>query len=202
MSTFAMKTLHRPTLFAWSQFDAPRNIDFNSFVWIHPDGNIVFDPLPLSEHDHRHLSQLGGIRWIVLTNSDHVRDALPIQKQFAAQIAGPMAEKESFPIVCQRWLQEGDELVPGLKTFELSGSKTPGELAFNVENHTLIVGDLIRCHQAGSLCLLPETKLQDAHLASQSVQRITATAEYEAVLVGDGYPVFRNGHLCLKEIFE
>ena len=68
-----MKQLHRPDLYAWSVFDEARNIDFNSYVWVRPEGNVVFDPLPMSPHDRAHLDALGGVALIVVTNSDHLR---------------------------------------------------------------------------------------------------------------------------------
>ena len=70
-----MKALHRPDLFGWSAFDEQRNVDFNGTVWVRNEGNIVIDPMPMSEHDQAHLSQLGGAAWVVVTNSDHLRAA-------------------------------------------------------------------------------------------------------------------------------
>ncbi|MCL1468994.1 hypothetical protein [Argonema galeatum] len=124
-----MKSLHRPDLYTWSSFDTERNVDFNSVAWIRPEGNILIDPLPLSNHDRDRLNSLGGAAWIVITNSDHIRATKDIAQLTGAKIAAPAAEKETFPIPCQRWLSDGEELVPGLKVLELHGSKTPGELA-------------------------------------------------------------------------
>jgi hypothetical protein len=70
-----MKRLHRPDIFGWSEFNEDRNIDFHSVVWVRPAGNVVIDPLALSDHDEAHLRELGGVAWIVVTNSDHVRDS-------------------------------------------------------------------------------------------------------------------------------
>ena len=124
-----MKSLHRPDLFCWSEFDADRNVDFHSIAWIRPEGNILIDPLPLSEHNWQHLTSLGGVQWIVITNSDHLRASQEIVAKTGAQIAAPQGEQDSFPISVQRWLSDGDVVVPGLKSIELHGSKTSGELA-------------------------------------------------------------------------
>ena len=48
-----MKSLHRGDLHGWSVFDETRDVDFNSVLWVRPDGNVLFDPLPLSAHDER-----------------------------------------------------------------------------------------------------------------------------------------------------
>jgi hypothetical protein len=195
-----MKTLHKPDLYAWSAFDAERNIDFNSYVWVRSEGNVVIDPMPMSSHDRQHLEQLGGVSWVVITNSDHVRDSAAIASAFGAQLAGPAAEQEGFPIACQRWLADGDELVPGLKIHEMHGSKTPGELVLLLQGHTLFTGDLVRAHRGGSLMMLPPPKLKNPERARESVRRLLELGDFDAVLVGDGWPVFRDGRERLEEL--
>lgn len=195
-----MKTLHRPDCFAWSSFDCPRNIDFNGFLWVRPEGNVAIDPMEMSSHDRQHLKALGGLSAIILTNSDHVRDAVALSQEFGARLFGPAGEKDSFPIRCDHWLEDGDTPFEGLKAYSLSGSKTPGELALVLDETTLICGDLIRAHNAGALMILPPDKLQDAKAAKDSVRRIASLKHIEAVIVGDGWSIFRNGGLRLQEL--
>lgn len=195
-----MKSLHRPDLFGWATYDTARDIDFNAVLWTRPDGNVLIDPLPMSDHDRAHLGYLGGAAWIVITNSDHTRDAAALAAALGAKLAGPAAERDSFPLPCDRWLADGDELVPGLRALALDGSKTPGELALLLEERTLITGDLVRAHRAGSLMILPDTKLKDTAAAVQSVRRLAALPDVQAVLVGDGWPVFRDGGMLLREL--
>lgn len=84
-----MKLLHRPDLFAWSRFDEPRNMDFNSWLWVRPAGNVVIDPLPQSDHERARLEQFGGVRFIIVTNSDHVRDSANLAAWSKAETYGP-----------------------------------------------------------------------------------------------------------------
>ncbi|MFM2060531.1 MAG: hypothetical protein RLZZ507_201 [Cyanobacteriota bacterium] len=195
-----MKSLHRPDLYTWSCFNPTRNIDFNGFAWIRPEGNILIDPVALSNHDWNHLESLGGVVWIVLTNSDHLRAAKEIANQTYSKIAGPVAEKENFPIVCDRWLSDGEELVPGLKVMELQGSKTPGEIALLLEETTLIIGDLVRSPSADTLTILADNKLLHREQAIASVRRLAELTKVQAVLVGDGWSVFRDGRERLQEL--
>lgn len=197
-----MKSLHRPDLFCWSEFNAERNVDFHSLAWIRPEGNVLVDPLPLSEHDWTHLQSWGRAKWIVITNSDHIRASQEIAVKTGAQIAAPGGEKATFPIPVQRWLGDGDVVVPGLTVFELHGSKTPGELAFLLEDTTLVTGDLVRAHQAGSLMLLPDAKLIDRSLAIASVRRLAQLNQVESVLVGDGWQIFHGGHNYLQGLVD
>ena len=197
-----MKRLHRPNLFGWSAFNEDRNIDFHSAVWVRPEGNMVIDPLPLSDHDEATLRDLGGVAWIVITNSDHVRDSIRLAENTGAQLMGPSQEANDFPVECTRWLTDGDEVVPGMLALELDGSKTPGELALLLEGSTLITGDLIRAHEGGALCLLPEEKLSDKRKAIASLRRLTLLPELEALLPGDGWPVFRDAKFLLQELLR
>ena len=83
-----------------------------------------------------------------------------------------------------------------------AGSKTLGELALVLEGTTLVTGDLIRAHEGGRLCLLPDAKLTDSDAARSSVRRLAALPGIEAVLVGDGWPVFRHGAETLRELVD
>lgn len=199
-----MKALHREDMVCWSVFDEARNLDFHGYAWLRPEGNLLIDPVPMSDHDRAHLSSLGGAAWIVVTNSDHLRATRELAEALGASVAGPAGEKGALAVggsvEVSRWLSDGEELVPGLKAIEMDGSKTPGELALLVDATTLITGDLIRGHRGGALNLLPDAKLADKPKAVDSVRRLLAYEDIEAVLVGDGWPVFRDGHQRLRDL--
>jgi len=165
-----MKQLHRKDLFGWSEFNEERNLDFHSVLWVRDEGNVLIDPLPMSEHDHDHLQRLGGVNYIIITNSDHCRAAEHIATSTGALVYASAGEEDRFPIVCDHWIHDKEEVFAGLIAYQLNGSKTAGELALLLEHHTLITGDLIRCHIAGELCLLPDAKLTDKALAIKSVE--------------------------------
>jgi|TARA_Y100000310_G_scaffold336490_1_gene421164 hypothetical protein len=195
-----MKKLHKQNLYCWSEFDEDRNIDFHSYLWVRDDGNVVIDPLPLTEHDAAHLHSLGKVTHIIITNSDHIRDAEQLSLQTGAEVWGPEGEKDTFPIPCSKWLGEGDAPMPGLKVYALHGSKTAGELALSIEDSTLVTGDLIRAHEGGKLCMLPDAKLTDKQLAVESALHLAKISSIDAILPGDGWPVFRDGQVVLKQL--
>jgi glyoxylase-like metal-dependent hydrolase (beta-lactamase superfamily II) len=196
-----MRPLHRTDLYAWSRYQETTHLDFNSLLWVRPAGNVLIDPLPLEPHDERHLAELGGAAWIVLTNSAHARGAREIAERTGARVLGPAGEREAFPVACASWLSDGEEPFPGLRVRELNGSKTAGELALVLEDETAIFGDLVRAHSAGALMLLPAVKLRDPAKARASVQRVRALHPRIAhVLVGDGWCAFRNGAALLDEL--
>ncbi|MEC7946129.1 MAG: MBL fold metallo-hydrolase [Myxococcota bacterium] len=195
-----MKSLHRPDLFGWSAFDEARNVDFNGTLWLRPGGNVVVDPMPLTPHDRAHLDALGGVALIVVTNSDHLRAAVALAADTGARLAAPCAEQATVSAPVDLWLRDGDEPVPGLRVLELGGSKTAGELALLLDGHTLVCGDLVRGQRGGSLNLLPTPKLSDLPAARASIERLAGLADVDAVIVGDGWPVFRDGRARLAEL--
>ncbi len=196
-----MKQLHRRDLFTWSVYNEPLHVDFNGFLWTREGGNVLVDPLPLTPEDEKHLTQLGGAAWILLTNSDHVRGAREIAARTGARLLGPAAERETFPLACERWLADGEEPFSGLRVRELHGSKSEGELALVLEDTTVIFGDLVRAHRADALMLLPEQKLRGAARAIDSLRRLRRLhPEIVHVLVGDGWCAFRHGGTLLDEL--
>lgn len=197
-----MKLLHKNNLYCWSDFNQERNIDFHGYLWLREAGNVLIDPLPLSDHDMAHLKTFGPVSHILITSSSHVRDGENIATITGAEIWGPVAEQHNFPVSCSRWLDDDDFLFDAIQVFSLDGSKTPGELAFLLENETLITGDLIRCHQAGRLCILPDDKLTDKANAVSSVKRLAELDGIQAVLPGDGWPVFNQGDVALKQLLK
>ncbi|MEE9425087.1 MAG: MBL fold metallo-hydrolase [Methylococcales bacterium] len=197
-----MKQLHRKDLYGWSLFDEQRNIDFHSVFWVRKQGNIAIDPLPLSAHDQAHVKSLGGVSIIIITNSDHIRDAQAISQAHDALIYGPAEEQDSFPFNCDRWLADNERVVPGLLSYQMNGSKTPGELVLLLEETTLITGDLVRCHIGGELCLLPHGKLTDTDKAAESVKQLAAISTIETVIPGDGWPIFHHGREALLKLTD
>ncbi len=195
-----MKALHKPNLFCWSVFNEERNLDFHSVLWTSANGNVAIDPLPLSEHDRRHVEALGGVQDIVITNSDHMRGAAELSASSGARVWAPALELAKFEHLNARGASEENPPVAGLEVFELHGSKTPGELAILIEHHTLIVGDLVRGHRAGRVNLLPDAKLTSRAEALSSLRRLTEIQSLEAVLVGDGWPVFHGGRHALNAL--
>ena len=195
-----MKKLHRSDLFGWSVFDEERNIDFNGTLWVSSKGNVLIDPIPLSDHDKKHLENLGGAAHVIITNSDHIRDAERVLLFTGARSWGPLAEKGHLALDCDGWLEDGDKPITGIEVFSLNGSKTPGELAILLDGTTLITGDLIRAHEGGRLCMLPDAKIQNRENAIASIKRIASIKDIQAVIPGDGWPVFNRGHEALLEL--
>ena len=196
-----MKRLHRPDLFAWSSFDESRNIDFSSVAWIRAEGNVLIDPLPMTEHDRAHLLSLGGASHIVVTNSDHTQGAQGLAQQLSATLYGPRAERERFPVavrpVARRRRRTGARLAHARNARQQDARRTCARAGPNDADHRR------PCARScgGRTEPAPDAKLADRARALASVKRIVDEyPQIETVLVGDGWPVFHDGARALAAI--
>ena len=187
-------------LHMWSAFQPDRGIDFNSFFWARPDGgNVLIDPLALTEPDLDFIRGKGGVRWILITNSDHWRAAGALRHTFRAEVYAPAPERERLEREQRRpdqWYDAGGGLPAVLRedmqVFPIRGGKTPCEMAFYLKPlRALVFGDIVRSQVAGRLTLLPDDKLTDKTAVLDSLRR-TIALPFEAVLVGDGDCVFQD----------
>jgi hypothetical protein len=58
----------------------------------------------------------------------------------------------------------------------------------------------VRGQRAGRLNLLPDAKLANRAAALDSLRRLTEIGGVDAVLVGDGWPVFHGGRHALNAL--
>ena len=71
-----MKKIMFDDMYCWSVFNEGRQIDFNGHLWVREGGNVLVDPVVMSEEDLKQFDELGGAKWIVITNQDHEREAI------------------------------------------------------------------------------------------------------------------------------
>jgi len=183
----------------WSAWQTGPDVFFNSFFVEAEGGNLVVDPLPLSEPDAAQIDERGGARWVVVTNRDHERDAKNVAARFGAKIAASEADAPLLGIPVDRTLKEGDELGGGrVLTFE--GLKTAGEIALHFRaKKTAIAGDALWGDVAGKLRLGP--KLADTGRAALSLRRLAALRP-EHLLIGDGQCIFENAKTAIWAALE
>jgi len=183
----------------WSVWQPGPNVFFNSFFVEAGGGNLIVDPLPLSEPDAAQIDERGGAAWVVVTNRDHERDAKNVAARFGAKIAASEADAPLLGIPVDRTLKAGDELGGGrVLTFE--GLKTAGEIALHFRaKKAAIAGDALWGDVAGKLRLGP--KLADTGRAALSLRQLAAVRP-EHLLIGDGQCIFENAKAAIWAALE
>ena len=183
----------------WSVWQPQLNLFFNSFFVENDEGNLLTDPLALSDMDAAEIKERGGVAWIVVTNRDHERDARAVAARFDAKIAASAMDAPLLSGPVDRMLVAG-ERIGGGDVLAFEGLKTPGEIALNFRaKQTAIVGDALWGDLAGSLRLGP--KLADPAAAALSLRRLAAVRP-ERLLIGDGQSIFGGATQALWKCLE
>ncbi len=197
-----MKRLNLEDLYSWSVYSDARQIDFNGHLWVHGDGNIVIDPVAMCDADRAQLKQLGGAKWIVITNRDHEREAAAFQEWTGAEIIVHEADADSMEIKPSRTITDGEKIANGLQAVHLPYGKSPGEIAlYFIDKQAILFGDTVAGEPMGRLTLLADEKLVDAPKAAMQLRKVLAL-NFNAVLVGDGHSLFRDGRKELVECLQ
>lgn len=172
-------------------------MDFNSFLFCTPEGNVAVDPLALEADQLEQIVALSGLSWIVLTNRDHVRSAAVLRDRFGARIATSEQEAPSLGIPVDRVLHDGEVAFPGAVVVALEHQKTPGEFALHLAEYAaLVVGDALIGSPAGALSFLPDERYADVMQTVLALRRLWALKP-EILLLGDGMPLWRGATLAI-----
>ena len=197
-----MKRLIFEDIYSWGVFSRDRQIDFNGHLWVRSDGNILIDPVAMSDNDREHLTALGGAKSIILTNADHEREAAVFQEWTGADVIVHEADADALNITPTRTVQDGEAIVPGLHAIHLRHGKSPGEIAlYFPEKQAVLFGDLVVGEPMGALTLLADSKLSDPPKAALELRKVLAL-RFNTILVGDGHSIFKDARQYLIDCLQ
>lgn len=197
-----MKQLILDDIYSWSVFSETRQVDFNGHLCVHAEGNVLIDPVQMIESDLNHLHELGGASVIVITNSDHEREAEQFRNRTGAEIAVHEADAAALSVKADRLLQDHEEIVTGMQVVHLQHGKSPGEIALYLpENRVVLIGDLVVGSPMGNFTLLEDSKLENASKAALELRKILSLS-FDTILVGDGHSIFQGARQKLLESLE
>ena len=195
--------LEIPGGWMWSAWQPDRGMAFNSYLFERDGGAVAIDPLPLEERELDDLAaRVGPVHTIVLTNRDHARAAGVLRERFGSRILAHAPEASLFELPIDATFEDREEIFPGAFALAIPCGKTPGETAIVLPAaRAAIVGDAIIGAPAGSLSLLPDEKLADPSGLVLALRRLWAR-DLEALLLGDGQPLFTGADAALGRLLE
>lgn len=197
-----MKQIAFEDMFCWSVFNEQRQIDFNGHLWVRKEGNVLIDPVPMSESDLQQLDRLGGAALIVLTNADHEREAAFFRERTRAEVVVHSEDADALSVAVDRMVEDGEEIVPGLEVIHLRHGKSAGEIALYWPARRLVLaGDLVVGAPLGHLSLLMNEKLADPPRAALELRKVLARP-FDALLVGDGHSIVHGARAQLLACLE
>jgi uncharacterized cupin superfamily protein len=185
-----MQQLSIPDLWMYSVWQPDRSVFFNSYLIRRSEGNVLVDPLAAPDDELAAIDAMGGVALIVVTNRDHERKARDYAARFGAKIAASTGDAPLLAGPVDIILREGDEPFAGAFVIAFTGLKSPGEIALHFPRYkAAIVGDALWGDPAGTVRLLPDSKLLDPKAAVLSLRKLWAL-KLETLLVGDGACIF------------
>ncbi len=188
-----------PNVESWSWFSEEKGIDFNGHLVGDADRSVLIDPPPMSPDDRKRLEN-HKIAAVILTNRDHVRDAMDWHIRIGTPIWAPIHDAMAidFVIIAEAY-KDGDRLPGGLQVVGLSDGKSPGESALYLPQHggIFILGDALIGRPAGALSLLPAEKYADIDKARLGLRRLLDFS-FDAVLVGDGQSILSHARQAVE----
>ena len=190
-----------PGIWTWSWFSDLKGYDFNGYLLELDGGNLCLDPVEMDNADLDAIADKGVSR-ILITNRNHTRAAKRITERTGAGIfihPDDEAHATEQGVTIAGHIQVGEEIGP-LQVVSAAG-KSPGEVAFVwPERKLLFVGDVFVGNPPGQFAVLPDKVVDDPDQLRETIRRIAADVEFDAVLPGDGVPVLEGAKAQLVEL--
>lgn len=183
----------------WSWYSEEKGMNFNGYVIGQGKERVVIDPPQMNIDDKQDLS-IDGAKAVIVTNRDHIREAMECRLLLNTKIWAPEADApEMGSITIDQTYKDGDVLPTGLKVVTIPNGKSPGESALylNQRGGIFILGDALIGMPDGTLKLLPPEKYSDIKKAKEGLRRLL-DYEFEVVLVGDGKPILSGGKKAVE----
>ena len=143
------------------------------------------------------------IDYIIITNRDHLREAVGYQKELKCQLRVPEADASQMDVNPTKTYKDGELLPGGMWAIHLKDQKSPGESALFIERGqgVLIVGDALIGRPSGSVSLLPPEKYMDIQQAREGLRRLLKY-NFDSLLVGDGASILSGAKLQVEQLLR
>lgn len=180
----------------WQAYEPGVKCDLSSCAILTREGLVLVDPISLTENGMVALHSLGRPHAIVLTNGNHLRDALAFRSRLEIPVFASANAETEAGILVDRILAE-EELVAGLRVVSIEGAGL-GEIALCGDG-TLCVGDAIINLSSHEFSLLPE-KYCDAPEKLRDSLRKLLQYEFQVMTFAHGAPLIKDAHSRLENL--
>jgi glyoxylase-like metal-dependent hydrolase (beta-lactamase superfamily II) len=177
------------------------NMEGEAYALVTPAGQVMIDPLPLTEPALAALQSRGPIAAILLTIQSHQRAAWRYAKDLNVPVYAPQGSQG----LEGHWLeyQESEPLPGGLSAIALPGPAFSGHgfVWQSVEGRVLFCGDLLSSRPDGSLHLVPDRYMDSPALARASVRKLLGQT-WAILCPGHGAPVHGHSSELLQALLQ
>jgi glyoxylase-like metal-dependent hydrolase (beta-lactamase superfamily II) len=176
------------TLFHWSFYSPSHKCELGSVAIKSNGGTVVVDPAPLAEQAWQELLANAPLRAILLTNGNHVREALLLKKLHHVPIVTAPDTRRDITELKPDVVLLPNELLYGIAPIPIPGA-TPGETAFYHNSGILMLGDaVINTNLERGLELLPDKYCTDPKQNRASLKTLLAY-NFHTLTFAHGAPV-------------
>jgi len=182
----------------WYNFDA--SAYFNGHYI--KDGGVLIDPPKMDNYELMEIARHSPPKNIILTNSDHVREAEHYRKYFGAKVWMHELEAPNAKIKIDKTFKSGDKLPGNIIAINVPDNKLPGETAlFIPSKKTIILGDALIAAEQGKLGFLPPEKYKDISKAKEGI-KVLLNYDFENVLVAHGFHILKEGKKAIENFLN
>lgn len=192
-----------PGIWQWSWFSEEKQLNFNGLFLTVGEHKIVIDPPPMTADASTLIRRQGALDYIIVTNHDHIREAVTYQAEFRCQLQVPEADAPQMEVKPSKTFKDGELLPGGIWAVQLKDQKSPGESALYIQQGkgVLIVGDALIGKPAGALSLLAPEKYGDIGKAKEGLRRLLKY-NFDSILVGDGASIIGGAKQALEHALQ
>ncbi|HMV57521.1 MAG: hypothetical protein KF854_04300 [Nitrospira sp.] len=192
-----------PGIWQWSCFSDEKQLDFNGLFLTVGEHRIVIDPPPMTAEASTLIRRQGALDYIIVTNRDHLREAVAYQAEFRCQLQIPEADASQMDVKPTKTYKDGELLPGGIWAIQLKDQKSPGESALYIQQGkgVLIVGDALIGKPAGALSLLPSERYADVAKAKEGLRRLLKY-NFDSILVGDGASIVFGAKQAVEQVLQ
>lgn len=192
-----------PGIWQWSWFSEEKQLNFNGLFLTVGEHKIVIDPPPMTADASTLIRRQGALDYIIVTNRDHIREAVTYQAEFRCQLHVPEADAPQMEVKPSKTFKDGELLPGGIWAVQLKDQKSPGESALYIQQGkgVLIVGDALIGKPAGALSLLAPEKYGDIGKAKEGLRRLLKY-NFDSILVGDGASIIGGAKQTLEHALQ
>jgi len=189
------------TLYHWSVYDPAVKCEIGCAALKLASGWVVVDPVPLAEPAWDELLAVAPLRAVLLTNGNHVRDAVALKAKHKVPVVTAADTRRDISELRPDVTLLPGELLYGITAIAIPGA-TPGETAFHSKSGVMMLGDaVIHTSAEAGLELLPDKYCTDAAQNRASLRKLL-DYDFHTLTLAHGAPVVTHAKEKLCALLE
>ena len=176
------------TLYYWSVYEPAVKCEIGCVALKLPSGWAVVDPVPLADAAWKDLLAMAPLRAILLTNGNHVRDAVALRDKHKVPVVTAPDTRRDIAELRPDVTLLPNELLYGITAIAIPGA-TSGETAFYSKTGVMMLGDaIINTSTEARLEFLPDKYCADAKQNRASLRQLLSF-DFHTLTLAHGAPV-------------